>query len=1126
MQPGYPDLPSSLPNTYVLANTSVAGLSELIIAEHSVDNNYPEQEQIVADFLIINRGVFSSRYNSLSFPAVEVIQQEGNIIITCACHQPKNKLCEHQAKVLLQIINKTDFRVFFDEQLRNQHFQKFAADYGLQSEPDLAGYFELHYLNQQAVIKPVQTALLAVTPFSLKDIKDVMLPPQEPVIAHRADEALQRFIVIKQHKYYKHLMLELCEAGVTKDGKVKNPVTAINPLEQIWGTNDPLELKFYTAISRFQNNVDGKIGDANIESLKAVIKNPLGFSCYIHNSETSEKVTATALSQVKINSVLHNMELKVEQTGMFYEVSGSLQISTVKYKLSELDIVFDYFIKVHETLYLVKDVQMLGVISFFKRRKGNMVVHQSKYDQLQTQVLSKLEERVKVNYAYVKPATTVQLKEQGFERETEKIIYLSDFGQHVMIVPIMRYGEVEIPIRTQKQIHSMDSKGKYFLVKRDEEAEGRFMALLIKQHQYFEEQITDDLQYFYLHKKRFLDENWFLNAFEDWHNAGITLLGFNELSGNKLNGNNAKVSVQVRSGINWFNTIINTRFGKQKASLKHLHKAIRNKSKFVQLDDGTLGILPDEWVQKFTEYFAAAEVMDDMLYTPKVNYTSIAQLYEDGMLDAQVSDELRNYHNRLNNFTRVKDVPVPVALQTTLRGYQQQGLNWLNFLDDFNFGGCLADDMGLGKTVQVIAFILSQRDKTARNTNLIVVPTSLIFNWQAEVERFAPSIKIHTLYGADRIKNTDGFGHYEIVLTSYGTLLADVNFLKEFEFNYVFLDESQNIKNPNSQRYKAARLLKSRNRVAITGTPIENNTFDLYSQLSFACPGLLGSKQYFKDIYSTPIDQFKVSKRSRELQNKIKPFILRRTKQEVASELPEKTEMVLYCEMQDEQRKIYDAYEKEFREFISATSNDQLPKSSMHVLKGLTKLRQICDSPLLLSGEKLPGSESAKIDVLVEQILNKSPEHKILVFSQFVSMLNLVAKELDKCNIGYVSLTGSTRNRQAVVNEFQNNPETRVFLVSLKAGGTGLNLTAADYVYIVDPWWNPAIENQAIDRAYRIGQQKHVVAVRLICPDTIEEKIITLQETKRNLSGHLLQQDDSFFKSLSRTDLLDLLKHQ
>jgi SNF2 family DNA or RNA helicase len=435
----------------------------------------------------------------------------------------------------------------------------------------------------------------------------------------------------------------------------------------------------------------------------------------------------------------------------------------------------------------------------------------------------------------------------------------------------------------------------------------------------------------------------------------------------------------------------------------------------------------------------------------------------------------------------------------------------------------LADDMGLGKTIQVIAFMLSQREKVEHNTNLVVVPTSLIYNWQQEIEKFAPSIKVRTIYGADRIKNMHDLDDYEVVLTSYGTLLADIVFLKDYAFNYVFLDESQQIKNPESQRYKAVRLLKSRNKIVLSGTPVENNTFDIYGQLSFACPGLLGSRLYFKQIYSSPIDMFKSTNRARELQAKIKPFVLRRTKQEVATDLPEKTEMVLYCEMKPEQRVIYEAYEKQFRDYISATTGDQLDKKSMDVLKGITRLRQICDSPLLIKGEKMPGNASSKIDMLLEEIEGKKHQHKILVFSQFVAMLDLIRTELKARQIGFSYLTGQTRNRQAVVEEFQNNPDIRVFLVSLKAGGTGLNLTEADYVYLVDPWWNPAVENQAIDRCHRIGQDKNIVAVRLICPATVEEKIMLMQETKRDLANDLIKTDNAFFSSLSKNDLLGLL---
>jgi len=662
------------------------------------------------------------------------------------------------------------------------------------------------------------------------------------------------------------------------------------------------------------------------------------------------------------------------------------------------------------------------------------------------------------------------------------------------------------------------------LVKRNDVEEAAFKALLIAQHPYFEEQLTDDLHYFYLHKKRFLDEDWFLNVFDEWRREGITILGFNELEGNKLNPDKVKITIKVLSGLNWFNTVVNAKFGKKKATLKQIYRAVKNKTKYVQLDDGTMGILPVEWIEKFGDYFNSGEIADaDTLQIPKVNFLTVEELFDEAMLDEKVKQEISIYHKKLAGFESIKAVDLPAEFNGVLRPYQQQGLNWLNFLDDFNFGGCLADDMGLGKTVQVICFILSQRKKVKQNTNLVVVPTSLIYNWQQEIAKFAPSIKMKTIYGADRIKNNTDFDHYEVILTSYGTLLADIVFLKDHVFNYVFLDESQQIKNPESQRYKAVRLLNSRNKIVLTGTPIENNTFDIYGQLSFACPGLLGSKQFFKQLYSTPIDQFKSSKRAIELQEKIKPFILRRTKQQVAADLPEKTEMVVYCEMKAEQRAIYDAYEKEFREYISATTGDDLKKTPMNVLKGITRLRQVCDSPMLIKGEKMPGNASAKIDTLIEQIEGKKQQHKILVFSQFVAMLDLVKAELKNRNIGFTYLTGQTRNRQAVIEEFQNNAEIRVFLISLKAGGVGLNLTQADYVYLLDPWWNPAVENQAIDRCHRIGQDKNIVAVRLICPDTVEEKIMILQDSKRGLANDLIKTDASFLNSLSKTDLLGLV---
>src|SRR5690606_17878867 len=313
---------------------------------------------------------------------------------------------------------------------------------------------------------------------------------------------------------------------------------------------------------------------------------------------------------------------------------------------------------------------------------------------------------------------------------------------------------------------------------------------------------------------------------------GITILGFNELKNNRLNPHRAKITMEVNSGVDWFNAKLKVRFGKNNASLKQVYRAIRNKSKFVRLDDGTQGILPDEWISKISRYFQIGEIDKELLKIPKINFSEITNLFEKDVLSAEVQTEIIAYQEQFAEQKSFPDISIPTTLLAQLRDYQLEGLRWLNFLDNFNFGGCLADDMGLGKTLQIIAFILSQREKYGHTTNLIIVPTSLLFNWQEELSRFAPSIKTFLHYGAERDRDVTEMNQYEVVLTSYGMLLSDIRFLKTFYFNYIFLDESQAIKNPNSERYKAVRLLQSRNRIVLTGTPIENNTFDLYGQLS------------------------------------------------------------------------------------------------------------------------------------------------------------------------------------------------------------------------------------------------------------------------------------------------------
>lgn len=1110
-----------LNDRYVLTNTSVAELTYTDILKHCrgfIDGGSRTRPEIEAEVLEIDYGVFFKPSSGIKFPHVLVCQSARSLILTCSCDMPKTKLCEHQAEVLLSVLDRPEFRVFFDADLRKKRMRVVAADYGLENETDPEGYFQIAYVNGSLSIKPTVRELMKV---DTEVFKERLLP--EKFVRTDVVTDREMILVIGKHRYYGSLHVELYEGKTAQSGKIKNPVTPVDAMSMVWKAEDVDVVKFLTAISRFQHDYFFKKTVSDFELLKMVVRNPLNLRVFYHDHTVTEKVTAGSIVPVELDVADVNIKLSVFKKVPFFEITGEVLFQDVSCSFRELNIKLDCFVLRRNRLSLIADVDMLRVIEFFKANNEILLIHSSKYEEFRRTILVNLEQRIRINYSYIVPATQKQLADGHFDRVPERIIYLSDHESYVYITLVMRYGNVEIPVFSKRQVFDTDANGNVFKVERDHEEELRFVSVLLRQHADFKGQL-DEPDCFYLHRNGFLDEDWFPDAFEEWQRNGITVLGFNELKKNRLNANKAVVSVNVLSGIDWFNVGLDVRYGKQKASLKELSKSIRNRNKYVRLGDGTDGILPAEWIRKIAGYFQAGEIDGDLLKIPKSNFSEIRKLFEEEVLSKEVKREILDYSDRFLNVERIPDIPVPSGLNATLRDYQKEGLNWLNLLDDFNFGGCLADDMGLGKTLQIIAFILCQRAKRGHNTNLVVVPASLLFNWRAEVEQFAPSVNLLTHHGAGRVKDIGSFDDYEIILTTYGTLLQDIRFLKGYCFNYVFLDESQAIKNPESERYKAARLLQSRNRIVLTGTPVENNTFDIYGQLSFACPGLLGSKRYFREIYSTLIDKFDDDKRAVELREKIRPFILRRTKEQVARELPEKTEIVLYCEMGDVQRKVYDAYERELRDYLMGKDEQEIKENSVHVLAGLTRLRQICDSPLLLREKQSSGGNSAKIEVLMEQIENKSPDHKILVFSQFISMLDLIKVELEKRGISFEYLTGQVKDRGSIVNEFQQNERVRVFLISLKAGGTGLNLTEADYVYLVDPWWNPAVENQAIDRCYRIGQKRNVFAVRLICPGTIEEKIMNLQQSKTRLADDLIRTDALAFGGLSKGDLIGMLE--
>ncbi|UIR56922.1 SNF2-related protein [Sphingobacterium sp. SRCM116780] len=1062
--------------------------------EHLSELNLTIQIQTVKK----NEGYFSIQSLGRTYIVI-VIYENPVLSLFCNCSE-QEEFCIHQQAIFNQIIKKDYLALFFTTSAYETYLKKIATAYGLEQEEQLEDYFEIQFYNVEIQVIKKQDNLI--------DSSLAILNTSNITELNKTKKEIQpqtNILVLKEHKYYKHPQVFLYQSTRAKNGGLKSPLEQISSEALIWKSKDMAESQFFTALYFLGQNT---LEDSNqqILAFKNILKNPLGLEIYRHDKSISENVSVSALTQITLRSIPKTIRIEVDKSDHFFQIRSFIEVAGQVHPLQELPIVLDYFIQVQQHYYFIENEHISALFKLFNTQEDHLKVHQSKFDDFKKNFLDRMEEIVEVKYLHIPLASPKQIKDQQFYADTEAIIYLEESGDYINLIPTMRYADVEVPTRSKRAIFGIDENGKKFLVSRNLEAELQIVSLIIKQHPYFEEQLEGEFQHFYLHRKHFLDQDWFLNVFEEWRNHNISIIGFNEIKANKLNPFKGKITIQVLSGQNWFNVQVDLRFGKSRASLKNLQKAIRNKSKFITLDDGTSGILPEEWLSRFEHFFLAGELIDDtLLQIAETNYSAIDQYFEEQWLSQEAKERLEQIKTKIKQIDQVQPVVLSNDFAGTLRDYQQDGLNWLNFLDEFNFGGCLADDMGLGKTIQIIAFILDQRRKVKNNCNLLVLPTTLIFNWKNELEKFAPSIPYLLLQGADRQKNSADFDQYELIVISYHNLLTDINYLKKHDFNYIFLDESQQIKNPNSQRYQAVSKLKSRNRIVITGTPIENSTMDLFAQLSFANPGLLGSKKYFQDVYTTPIDGFSNKKRLEELQRKVKPFILRRTKSEVAKELPQKNELILYCEMKPAQRHIYDTYEKEFREFISAKDGDDIRKSPMHVLKGLTKLRQICNSTKLLKSEDLTVEQDAsKIETLVEQVVDKSPYQKIIIFSQFVSMLNLIATALEKQHIAVLKLTGQSKNRQQIVTQFQEDEAQRVILISLKAGGTGLNLTAASLVYLVDPWWNPAVETQAIDRAFRIGQSKEVTAIRLICPNTVEDKIMKLQANKTAIAENII----------------------
>ena len=1066
-----------------------------------------------------------------------------SIGVSCSCNKKvkKNALCEHSFALLEKFIqtDKKDFLRYLlpEGKMLIQKDIALTNGYSLEMVMELIEY-KIHESGVKVTKKEEFNGLILGNEWANRDIQSILDKIDNTVHEENFVPALLQsnnfgFSIILDLESWNNIDVLPLTAKTNKNGSLLTSlfrVYHINFNEYTFPYENEKEYpELFKTLEKFkiQSNLKVK-GQLNSNDIFIMLKNvfeqskKLPHKIYYFTQSGQNNVQRKNIKEIGLSDERAIVKFRVKKEKLVYRIEVLINIDEKDILLNSENIkscyINKFLIRIDNTLHLFKSAKHQRILESFKDMPS-IIVPISDYDKLYAKFIIPLLDNFDIDLSEVENITIREDK----VRPVAKQVYIKESDGHIMFVPKVVFdNSAVIDLLSDERYFEGESGLEAY--DRDLEFEENFKNIVESLHPSFRDQ--RELGVYFLDFNQMIKNHWFLDAFEMMKKQGIKIFGLNELSKFKYSTHKADVSININSGQDWFDVDMKVSFGDYKLSVTELKKIAKANDRYVELGDGSIGILPAEWMDKIQKmfYYSDTSTTKEGIKISKMKFSLVDELFEE-MNETDILEEIRLKKEKLLSFKEISTITVPKQIKAELRPYQKEGLNWLNFLDDNGWGGILADDMGLGKTLQVLTLLQHRINVDKNSTHLIILPTTLVFNWEDEIAKFTESIKVHFHIGTNRDRDTSKFAKSNIIISTYGVLLNDIGFLKDYEFDYIILDESQAIKNPQSKRYKSAVLLNAKHKIAMTGTPIENNTFDLYAQMNFVNPGFLGSQKSFKDNYSLPIDRDRDEDRARDLHKLIKPFLLRRTKEQVATDLPPKIEDILYCEMESEQKKVYEAFRNKYRDFLMGKFDEQgLSKSKMYVLEGLTKLRQICDSPMILAGDEVYTNESAKIKLLLNHIEEKTNNHKILVFSQFVKMLNLVKEELDMRNITYEYLDGknSGKQRKESVANFQSNDNVRVFLISLKAGGTGLNLTAADYVYLLDPWWNPAVENQAIDRAYRIGQDKKVIAYRMISKDTIEEKIMKIQSKKRKISADIIQTDDSVFKELSQNDIMDL----
>lgn len=1081
------------------------------------------------------------------FPLVIQKNDERNFDTSCKCGETEHPLCEHKTLLFLQLLDAYG-PTYFDS-IRNwdKEKNKLLAIYGYSLNDNIEGKFEFTYKDGKPFLKVMDTSIKRVAApaaTASRPAETFVVPEiikeEEVVVAEKSAKKLG-IVFNFNASIYPYFEVNVVQGEA--DEEEKKFVTKVEKIDlskfvdtELFSEDDKQMLqqirKLQTAeinkyldrnspFSGIWENIIHTDGDDLPEETKALIaeylqpklkkifeeqaRNNFVFFLPKGKAFNTANLTGAELSEHFISPFF-----KVFAKNNHFEIACRVKRQNDALPFSDNECSSSLVFLHEEVIYLwQKPEDVMQAEKFLK--DGNIQLSKENWAEKMQKVIMPLTKEYHVEFE----KSLISEVKSG---EPDVRLQLQEKGDYLVFQPIFSYKGYETKASDKDNI-IIPEGDKILVIERNRESEERFIKKLENLHSMFTR--PEGSTSLVLKGVDVLRNNWFFLFVDAMKEMKISVYGFEALRNFRFNTARPNTHIHVKSGMDWFDAKVEIEFGTQRVGIDDIKKALVNKQSFVQLGDGTLGILPEEWLKRYSLLFKVGDGRSNQLRLSKYHMSVIDELYENRD-ENELSFELDEKYERLKEFKNIPEVQPPDHLQKILRPYQTSGYQWLNYLNDVGWGGILADDMGLGKTIQALSMLEHYKEINGSLKAIVVCPTTLIYNWKNEVEKFTPSLSWHIHHGSTRGRSTEELDKHNIIITTYGTLRSDIQLLLKVNYDYVILDESQAIKNPASKVTRAACLLNAKNRLCMSGTPLQNNTFDIFAQMNFLNPGLLGNMEFFRNEFATPIDKFGEQDQKEHLRKLLYPFILRRTKEQVAKDLPEKTETILFCEMEAEQRKIYDIYRNTYREKILGSIDEQgIGKSQLTILQGLMKLRQICDSPAILNEEEKHPNHSIKLDELAREIEENIGDHKALIFSQFLGMLSLIKKKLVEDGIEFEYFDGSTSapDREKAIQNFQNKDECRVFLISLKAGGVGLNLTAADYVYIVDPWWNPAVEQQAIDRTHRIGQTKNIFAYRMICIDTIEDKILQLQERKKKLASELIADDASFVKALSKSDV-------